>query len=143
MGTASNAIKVDGLTDFRAAVKRLSPEVSKEFRKDLKAVADIVAAEARADIPVVTGTARASIKASTSGSYVQVVAGGPSAPYYPWLDFGGTLRPTGGRKNYIKRARLKKGRYIYPNIDTHLPEIAAGADRAIRAAARKVGLEVT
>lgn len=140
MPTAGNAISVDGLTQFRNAVKNLDKDVAKQFRKDLKSVAEVVAADARSRMPVVTGAAQASVKASTSGSYVQVRGGGDSAPYYPWLDFGGLLRPTGGRRNYIKRTHLKKGRYLYPTIDEHRAELVTKAEQAVRTAARSAGL---
>lgn len=140
MGTAANAIRVDGLTDFRKKVKKLSPNVAKNFRKELKGVAEIVAADARAHTPVVTGHAAASVRATTSGSNVAVRAGGDAAPYYPWLDFGGLLKPTGGRRNYIERERIKKGRYLYVAIDRHHDELMGAAQTAIEHAARDSGL---
>jgi hypothetical protein len=36
--------------------------------------------------------------------------------YVGWLDFGGTLRPTGGRRNTIYRPIIREGRYLYPEL---------------------------
>lgn len=142
MATARNAIGVSGLNEFRKAVKILSPNTAKQFRRNMKGVAEIVAADARGHTPVVSGTAAKSVRATTSGSNVAVKAGGGNAPWYPWLDFGGKLKPVGGRHNTIKRERVKRGRYVYPAIDRHHDELMAAAQKAIEQAARDSGLSL-
>lgn len=44
-----------------------------------------------------------------------------------WLDFGGTLRPSGGRHNTQRRLPAKHSRYMYPVIRPHFQEMADGA----------------
>lgn len=137
---AANAVSVQGLTQFRKAIKQLSPELAKEFRRDMKDVAVIVARAAAPNVPVVTGMAASSVQASTSGSTVQVRAGGAKAPYFGWLEFGGVLHPVGGRHNTITRAKVRRGRTLMPAVDAHHAELIAAAEKAIRNAARKAGL---
>lgn len=91
-------------------------------------------------MPEDTGAAKRSVKASTSGNWAQVRAGGPKAPYYGWLDFGGTLRPTGGRRNTIRRTVYSDGRYIFPAIQRNRPRIVAASKRALGRAVQDAGM---
>jgi hypothetical protein len=91
-------------------------------------------------MPEQSGAAKRSVKPSYSGSYLAIRAGGAKAPYYGWLDFGGTLGPSGGRRNTQHRAVFKKGRYLYPAIARKRHLVEAAAKRAIEQAKRKAGL---
>jgi hypothetical protein len=61
---AQPSIRVDGLREFRRDLKRLEPEIDRELRKDIKAVAEKVAAEARTVAPRRTGEYARSIRTS-------------------------------------------------------------------------------
>lgn len=119
---------ITGLRELRrdliSADKRYGPEI----RKVLKATAEIVASDARADVPVLTGKARKSLKAGTSGPNAVIKGGQKTVPYYGWLDFGGTIQPKGVK---ITRDKLKRGRYIYPAIARKMPEAVAYLKREI------------
>jgi len=138
--TAGTVVRVEGLADLRKGLRKFAPDVNKQLRRDMKAVAGIVAASARSQMPTRTGTARKSVKASTSGNYAQVRAGGVRAPYYGWLDFGGTLGPAGGRRNTQHRPKFKEGRYIYPAIARNRPRIIAASKHAIGKAITEAGM---
>lgn len=147
--TSRSAIKVDGLRELQVALKRFAPAVEVAFRADIAAVAKVVADDARTTVPVYPemtgkprhhpGAAQRSIKVVQSPNWVSIKGGGARTKWYPWLDFGGTLHPTGGRKNSITRERLKKGRFIYPAIDRNQAKIRAGALAAVKHAKRMAG----
>jgi len=93
------------------------------IRDGLKRIADEVRDDARRNIPI--GRSRydthpgkawnaVTSGASRSGAYLVKPTG--KVPYYGWLDFGGTLKPVGKRRNIQKRPVYKIGRYIYPAI---------------------------
>ena len=67
--------------------------------------------------------------------------GGNKAPYYPWLDFGGSV----GRRRSVRRPFLDKGRYIYAAYfrarDSGRFEDALSA--GLVKVAKDAGLEVT
>ena len=121
----SESVHISGLTELRRAMIAGDPVIKKEFRKVMKATAEIVASHARSKVPVLTGSARKSIKAGTSGAAASIRGGSKpgsprsKAPYFGWLDFGGTISPQGTK---IFRDKPKSpgnkwnGRYIYPSI---------------------------
>lgn len=140
MATTSNAVSVQGLEQLRRGLRQLSPAAQSEMRKQFKTIARDVVAEAQPLVPVLTGAARDSLRPGTQGSSVVVRGGGDSAPYFPWLDFGGVLHPKGGRRNTIRRARIKEGRYIFVAVARRRPAIVAAAEAAIRRAVQVAGL---
>lgn len=87
------------------------------MRDELKAAAtDTVVPAAKARTPVREGTARNSIRVVSSGNWLYVKGGGSRVPYYGWLEFGGILGPSGGRRNTQVRPRVKSGRFIRPAV---------------------------
>lgn len=137
---AYGAVRIEGLDQLRRAIKVLAPEATKELRKELKGLAEVVATDAQGRVPVRTGAARAAIRPSTSGSNAQVRASLNQVPYYGWLDFGGTLKPTGGRHNTIERKFLGGGRYLFPAFYARRAELVNRAPAALRRAIRSAGL---
>lgn len=77
-----------------------------------------------------TGRLARSVRVLSSTKGVYIRGGSARVPYYGWRDFGGTLRPVGGRHNTQVRPFIKRGRYIYPAIDETRPQIL----RAVRSA---------
>lgn len=115
--------QVSGLNDIRKGLIKSDKEIKKEIRSTFKKTAEFAASEARSRVPVLSGNARRSVKAGTSGATATVRGGANKgqarnkAPYYGWLDFGGTISPRGVK---IVRPAIKtpggkwNGRYIYP-----------------------------
>lgn len=140
MPVSESAVRVEGLAELRRALGGIDKALPKHLAKRLKAVGERVAANARGRMPSRSGRARSSVKAGTSGNTAHVQGGRKAIPYYGWLDFGGTLRPTGGRRNTQRRPKLKKGRYLYPAIDAMGPQIKSGASDAFSDTKRQLGL---
>lgn len=158
----ANAIKIDGLRDLQRAMKNLPPSVRKEFNRDMRQIAGEVVTSVRSEMEASyaateeftqrksrsTGEAAASVKPSLQGGYVSVRAGGSSAPYYPWLDFGGDRRKhsswsTSGRVGKAEthqRPFYREGRWIYPTIARIRPAIYAKAMAVVERAKKQAGL---
>lgn len=130
-------IRITGLRDLQAAMKALDGESQKLLRTTLNEVAETVAAGARRRVPVRTGRARASVKASSSQREARVKGGGAKAAYYPWLEFGGKV----GRKHSVRRPFVNGGRYIYPTYAANQDGITAGLDAAVGKLIDQVGLD--
>lgn len=135
-----NPVGVEGLAELRTALGEIGGKpLQKHLRVKLKAIAEDVAEEARKNVPVKTGRAKASIRAGASGSTAYVAGGKATVPYYGWLDFGGVLKPVGGRRNTIRRSRPKGGRFIIPAVERKRPKIEKAAQEAFEDTAREVG----
>jgi hypothetical protein len=112
-----------------------------EVRDGLKKAAGIVANEAQSRVPVRSGAARASIRATAAGNKAYVVGGKARVPYYGWLDFG-SRRPVSG--NPRSRGPWSgsgvgppKGRFIYAAIDAKERQVADAVGDALEAALRR------
>jgi hypothetical protein len=68
-----------------------------------------------------------------------VVGGGARVPWYPWIDFGGSV----GRKRSVHRAFLPDGRFIYPGFAARRDEIAGVIGDEMRRMAAGLGWDVT
>lgn len=132
-------IKIDGLQRFTRELKALDAAVPKMQRKSLNAAAEIVLGYARTRVPKRSGRAAASLKPRSTQTSVRVAAGGPRAPYYPWLDFGGRV----GRRKSVRRPFIGDGRYIYPALAEKRDEFVEAMTQALVEAAESAGLEVT
>lgn len=130
---------VGGLRDLSRKLKAIDPALEKELRGTLRSIAARVASKTRARVPVRTGRARASVRSGANASAAWVAEGKASVPYMGWLDFGGVLKPTGGRRNTISRPVLKEGRYLYPSVAADRVETVRDVRKAMDEAARKAG----
>lgn len=140
MGNRDVKIETTGIRELRKALRDTDPELVKEFRREFKAVAEIVAADARSTMPARSGRARGSVRAVSGGNTVYVKGGKATVPYYGWLDFGGVLRPSGRRRGTQFRPVLGDGRYLYPAIRRNRDRLIKAAEATFDRAARKVGL---
>jgi hypothetical protein len=109
---AAKTIHVRGLREVRKALRDVDKTLGPELRKGLNEVAEVVLDTARPLVPTRSGNARASLKAGSSETAVQIKAGGSKAPYWGWLDFGGKV----GRAKSVKRRFIPEGRFIYPTL---------------------------
>lgn len=114
------------------------------LRERLKDAARPIVADAKANTPIGRqswdrhpGRARASLRITAGGNKVFIAGGKASVPYYGWLDFGGDLRPKGGRHNLIRRHHKDRGRYIYPAIDKNIQRVINAVDDAVTTTLRQ------
>lgn len=131
-------ITVAGLKEFSKAMRRVDAEAAKGIRLVNNEAAQVVVDKARPRIPRVTGRAAGSLKLRSTRTLVRISMGGPRAPYYPWLDFGGR---TGIRRSVI-REFIKTGRYIYPALYESQDQVRFVMERGLLRIARQAGLEV-
>lgn len=130
-------IKIEGIRDFQRALKNMDGESQKKLRLVWNEAADTVARGASRRVPVVTGAARKSLKAGSSQREARVKGGGRRAPYYGWLDFGGTAG-RGQRRRFIQG-----GRYVYPAFAANRDAIFEHLSEALSDLAQEAGLEVS
>ncbi len=127
----NNRVVVTGLRETNNAIKRMEDGASKLLRDAMKRVALIVVEDARKHVPRRKGKAQASIRPRGGVKGVGIAMGGASAPYMPWLDFGGTVgkghRPGRPMSGSVYRTWLGrpagKGRYLYPAIEENIDEV--------------------
>ena len=135
---SGSALKVAGLKDFRRGLKRIDANAAKGLRLALNSVVDVLIGEVRPEIPTVTGAARGSLRAQSTQTAARLAVGGPRAPYYPWLDFGGKV----GRRKSVVRPFYRAGRYVYPTLARIQPDIEAALLTAVSGVATDAGLAV-
>jgi hypothetical protein len=135
----AEAVRIEGYAAFVKSLKRLDAGLPKANRVAMNAAADIVLDYARPRVPRRTGRAASTLKAKSTQTAVRVQAGGPKAPWYPWLDFGGRV----GRNKSVRRPFIGEGRYIYPALSAKRTEFEAALSGVLVDTARSAGLEVT
>lgn len=139
-----SGVYVSNLAQVRKYLRQIHPDLVPVLREDLKsAIIQTTIPNIIQRVPTKSNKARFTIKARSGGNTLYVLAGGKSsvAPYFGWLDFGGTLKGRGrGRNQTIVRPIIKKGRYVYPGIMATQQSlvIAAGkaVDKAVQSALR-------
>lgn len=131
-------IMIDGLDKFVRNLRKLDKDLPKTLRVAFNAAADIVIQYAKPKVPQRTGRAAKSIRARSTAKTVRITAGGPRAPYYPWLDFGGSV----GRKKSVKRPFMKEGRFLYAGLHAERDKVHAAVSAALIEAARAAGVAV-
>jgi hypothetical protein len=135
---SESTIKVVGLNEFRKGLRQLDRTLPKGVRLALNDAANVLVDATRPTIPHRTGSAAASLRAQSTQTTARVAVGGPKAPYYPWLDFGGRV----GRGRSVVRPFYKEGRYLFPTLKKKRNEIQAAMLNALSELARESGLEV-
>src|SRR5581483_12196557 len=92
-------LKVVGLDEFRRGLSGINAGLPKTVRAAASEVADELIDAIRPKIPRRTGRAAASLKVESSQGQAQITAGGPRAPGFGWLEFGGR---TGRKKSVVR-----------------------------------------
>jgi hypothetical protein len=136
------AIRIEGLNEFRRSLKALDNDLPKVLRMAFNDAADLVTSDAQPRVPRRGGRARGSVKSKSTQTSARVIGGGRRAPYYPWLDFGGRVGPRKSiRRPFIKRT----GRYIYKSYFAHKDsgDMQQALSHALIKVADQAGLEVT
>jgi hypothetical protein len=128
-------VYISNLAEVRKYLRKIHPDLVPILREDLKAAIIVNTLPAIIQrVPKISNYARFTIKARSGGNTLYVIAGGKSsvAPYFGWLDFGGTLRNRGPGKNQtIVRPIVKYGRYVYPGIKQTQDRLVEAAGRAV------------
>jgi hypothetical protein len=127
----------------------MDEQAKSALKRELLGVATQVSSRAAGKVPRLTGRAAGSVKPRASMQGASIAFGGSAAPYFPWLDFGGSTgkghRAGAGGSGSVKRPWLGnpsgEGRYIYPTIREMRPEIETAVDDALAAAARAASFE--
>jgi hypothetical protein len=132
-------IAVSGLRELSRSLNKVDGESAKQLRVVFNEAAELVITTARPRIPRRTGRAAGSLKTKSTRTAVRVAFGGPKAPWYPWLDFGGRT----GRKKSVVRPFLTDGRYVYPAYYERRDDIMRAMQEGIERVARDAGLEVS
>jgi hypothetical protein len=144
--------EVEGLIAMKKAFRLAHDGTQKAIQRRLKDVATLVASEVAGRVPVRSGRAASSVRALATQESASVAAGGAKAPYYAFLDFGGST----GRGHVagaadsgsVKREWYGKGgsgtgegRYLYPAIRDMSEVIASETGEAIHEALHDAGFE--
>lgn len=138
MAVAGDAVRIDGLAEFQAALRRMDSGLPRQLRLMLNDAAQLVVHGAQPLVARRSGRAAGSIKAASQQRVARVKAGGAAAPYYAWLDFGGAV----GRRNSVHRPWVPKGRYLYPAYRSRKPEIVVKLNQGVRRLAEGAGVRV-
>lgn len=150
-------VQVGGLAALSKGLRGMDDAAPKELRLALNSAAQLLVDVAGPKVPQVSGAARRSMVARSTRTSARVAVGGKKAPYYPWLDFGGTVgrgrkaavavgrgrRRTaaqGASSGSVRRQFIREGRYIYPTLRQIRPRIQAQLQDAISAVIRGAGL---
>jgi hypothetical protein len=138
-------LSVTGLREFRNAIKKLDAEFPRDMRAGFKGIAGVLASKIAGKVPSgATRRASMSVKPRADTTSASIVAGGSRAPYYPWLDFGGTVgrghTPGKAFSGSISRPFIPEGRYIFPTIAANRPYIQAAAAAVLEDAIKNAGL---
>ena len=134
----ADVIKVEGIKTLQQKLKLLEDGSQKKLRLVMNVAAEIVAQGARNLAPVKTGDFKASIRAASQQRYAVVAEGNnTNVKYAGAMDFGGNYGP---QKSH-HRAFFKEGRYLWPSVAHHRPEIQAVLEIELNKLIREVGLE--
>lgn len=135
---AEGTVYVKNLKEVRRAFRQYAPDLLPVLRTNVKGAIDqSTVPKIKSRVPERSGAAAGSIRATAGGNTFYVVAGNAKVPYFGWLDFGGTLRPTGKRYNTQVRPRVPRGRYVYPGADESQPQLLNAVVRALDATTAK------
>jgi len=117
-------IKVEGLKELQAGLKKLDGDMPKALNKISKASADVVAVEARGLAPKRTGRLAASIKSSGTAKGGFVKSGG--LPYHRVIHFGWA------------RHNIKPTPFLYKARDSRYDEVLDKFEREVAELVNKV-----
>lgn len=146
---SDRVIQVKGIKDLQSALRQISKDAATELRLGLNEAAQIVVDAAKPLVPVKSGKAAGSIKVGSTQRAAQIKVGGSAAPYFPWLDFGGStgkghvekVAGSGAIKRPWRGAPNGEGRYIYPTLRAKKTEIVKKVDALLARLAVSAGFE--
>jgi hypothetical protein len=138
-------VEVTGLNQLVRAFKQVDADIPKGLRVEMLGIARMVAGDIQRRVPHQSGRAARSVRPRASPRGAGIAFGGNAAPYYPWLDFGGSTgkghRPGVGWSGSVERDMPDGGRYVYPTIKDNGPKIEQAAGDAVINAAKRAQFE--
>lgn len=147
---AAPAVEVRGIRELRSAMRRFDTEMPGRLKEGMRGIAEDVVSRTASRVPRRSGAAAGSLRPRATQTGAAIAFGGNAAPYFPWLDFGGTTgkghRPGVAWSGSIEREWLGNprgsGRYVYPTIEEMGPEIEKRVVGIIARTATRNDLEV-
>lgn len=131
----SSPIEIEHLSELQSALRRAQSDLPKALELFLAAAAETTAGDAQGLVPRgPSGAARASLRAVGP----RVTGGGPRAPYFGWLEFGGRT----GIDKSVERRFVRGGRYVWPAFDANRKRLLATLDEDVADVVRRAGLDV-
>ena len=131
---AEPGVGIEGLGDFRRALKNVDRELPKELRARMRSdVADPVAALVKARVPVRSGRWRKAIRGGATQRVAYVQWGRATVPYAAWMEFGGGIpnkRSRTGRAR-VRRPFVSEGRYVHPVVESESARAGNAAEKAL------------
>lgn len=142
-------VQVRGIKEVQRALKAIDRDLPKQMRVEFLEVARKVVGTAQGSVPSRTGKARSSVRPRASQTGAGIAFGGNAAPYFPWLDFGGStgkghrpgVKDSGSVKRDWQGNPGGEGRYVYPAIRAHEDDIIEAAGDVPVNLAKRNGLE--
>lgn len=136
------SVRVQGIPQLRSALRKIDAELPREMNQEFGKLAAKIAEKIAGKVPRLSGKAAGSVKGRSGG---KIAFGGSAAPYFPWLDFGGSTgrghKPGASGSGSIKRATPPDGRYVYPTLKEERGTIHDDVDRLISRLASQAGFE--
>jgi hypothetical protein len=158
-GPLFSGVQIDGLRELRNAMRRAEAGSQRAIARHLKDVAARIATDVRARVPesagakatsnpFAPGSARSSVRPFATSDGAGIRGGGAGAPYYPWLDFGGSVGPGhregvawSGATTRPWMGQPGRGRYVYEVIHEEGDLILAAVMTALDEAELEAGWE--
>ncbi len=123
----ADPVRVEGLRELNRALRQISRELPRGLRIAMNEAVEVVADAAASDVPTLTGAAAASIVPRSTRTAARIKAGGRRAPYYPWLDWGGSVGP----QKSVHRPFVREGRYLFPAYVEHRDAMVQRLEEAL------------
>jgi Bacteriophage HK97-gp10, putative tail-component len=133
------AVHVEGLKEFRAALRDADRVLGIELRKALNEAGDIIVRDVQPDLPRRTGRLAVSLKAQSTQREGRVVLGSARVPYAGWIEFGGRIVQH-SRQRIIEREFIPRGRWLFPSAERNRGRIINVMDGKVDELARRAGL---
>lgn len=138
-------VEVRNLREITAAFKAADGGVPGRLKEHLLPVAQDIARKVAQRVPHDSGAAAGTVTARTGQKGAGIAFGGARAPYFPWLDFGGSVgrghKPGKPWSGSVVRPAIQGGRYAFPTIEDNRDLIERAALDAVVHAATAAGFE--
>lgn len=106
MGVDANRV-----TYLDEQIEKLGSGVERALKNVSQDLADDAVNLAKSKVPRVSGRGAGTYRATTGADGAEIHFGGSTAPYVPWLEFGGKAGRSGATRPYVPG-----GRYLYPSL---------------------------
>lgn len=134
---AQGAVEVEGLREFRRAVKQVSSDLEKDLKRAMKAdVAQPLAEKVKSEVPTRSGRWRGVIRGGATAKNAYIQWGKAKVPYAAWREFGGKL-PQGPKLPF-----RKGGRFVHPTVESNREQAGEAAATVLEQTMRRARLQL-